>query len=222
MAARSGGRTVGWSTVAGRLVWRVGRWDRALVEQPPTPHREPAPAVRIDATEWVAGASTALVLLLVAGALFRWGGLTVAYPGCMCVGSAAVIVVTLIRSRRDHVLATEEGLVVVTRRGEQLHRWMDVLEVGWVTPLPVFPPQRPGVVVRPAAGGPWAVPGPNAPTRVATLAVYGRRGRRRAQDLLAGECARHGIPFTADGVTMLTNAPPGSPYRNTPRRLSRR
>ena len=192
------------------------------MEQPPILQHEEVPPVRVDAAGVGAGVVAALVLLLVAGALFRWGGLTVAYPGCVCVGSAVVIVVTLVRNRRDHVLATDEGLVVVTRRGEQLHRWVDVLEVGWVTSLPVFPPQRPGVVVRPAAGGPWAVPGPNAPTRIATLAVYGRRGRRRAQALLAAECARHGIPFTGDGITMLTNAPPGSPYRTPPRRLSRR
>lgn len=56
------------------------------------------------------------------------------------------------------------------------------------------------------------------PTRAATLAVYGRRGRRRACDLLARECSRHGVPFTTNGITMLTNAPPGSPYRvATPR-----
>lgn len=56
------------------------------------------------------------------------------------------------------------------------------------------------------------------PTRAATLAVYGRRGRRRACDLLARECSRHGVPFTTNGITMLINAPPGSPYRvATPR-----
>ncbi len=90
------------------------------------------------------------------------GGSAAAYFVFVCVGSAAVIVITMIRNRHDHVLATPDGLVVVTRRGRAVHPWTDTLEVGWMSPLPVFPPQRPGVVIRPAAASSWAVPGPNA------------------------------------------------------------
>ncbi len=168
--------------------------------------------VRIDAAGSVAGVVTAAVLLLVAAVAARRGA-AAAYFVFVGVGSAAVIVVTMIRNRHDHVLATDDGLVVVTRRGQVVHRWTDMLEVGWMSPRPVFPPQRPGVVIRPAAGTSWSVPGPNAPTRAATLAVYGRRGCRRACNLLARACSQHGVPFTTDGITMLTNAPPGSPYR---------
>ncbi len=159
---------------SGLVPWHR-RWEPSVV----------APAevepVRIDAAGSVAGVSTAAALLLAAVIAVK-GGLAAAYFVFVCVGSAAVIVITMIRNRHNHVLATPDGLVVVTRRGRALHPWTDMLEVGWMSPLPVFPPQRPGVVIRPAAASSWAVPGPNAPTRAATLAVYGRRGRRRACD----------------------------------------
>lgn len=195
---------------SGLVPWHR-RWEPSVVAPVEV---EP---VRIDAAGSVAGVSTAAALLLAAAIAVK-GGSAAAYFVFVFVGSAAVIVVTMIRNRHDHVLATADGLVVVTRRGRAVHPWTDMLEVGWMSPLPVFPPQRPGVVIRPAAASSWAVPGPNAPTRAATLAVYGRRGRRRACDLLARECSRHGVPFTTNGITMLTNAPPGSPYRvATPR-----
>lgn len=138
----------------------------------------------------------------------------------VCVGSAAVIVITMIRNRHDHVLATPDGLVVVTRRGRAVHPWTDTLEVGWMSPLPVArlpaaaPRRRDPSRCRKLMGRART----ERPTRAATLAVYGRRGRRRACDLLARECSRHGVPFTTNGITMLINAPPGSPYRvATPR-----
>ena len=117
--------------------------------------------VRIDAAGSVAGVLTAAALLLAAAIAVK-GGLAAAYFVFVFVGSAAVIVITMIRNRHDHVLATPDGLVVVTRRGRAVHPWTDTLEVGWMSPLPVFPPQRPGVVIRPAAASSWAVPGPNA------------------------------------------------------------
>lgn len=167
--------------------------------------------MRIDAagTPWGLAFAAGLLVLAVA---FAWiGPFTDLYPVGFCLTSAVVIVSTVIAHRFDAVLSTPDGLLVTTRRSQILHRWTDMLEVAWLGPE--LPYRRPGLAVRPAAGGPWDIPGPNNPTQVATLAVFGREATRHAKTLLGQECDRHGVPFAANGTRMLMDAPPGSPYR---------
>lgn len=179
---------------------------------------ETAPGpIRVAGSGTAVGAVTAVAMLVVAAASAWFGRTAALYLVMVLTASAAGIVVTLVRNRHDHVVLDDAGLTAVSRSGQVTYRWEDVLEVGWLASVPVLPPQRPGLLVRPAAGGPFSVPGPNQPTRVATLAVYGRRARRRVCDQIASACARHDVPFTANGLVMMTDAPPGSPYR-VPRR----
>lgn len=186
---------------------RYGRVRRCGVTETP-PGR-----VRVAGSGTAVGAVAAAAMLVAAAAVAWFGRTAALYLVVVLTASATGIIVTLVRNRQDPVLLDDAGLTVVTRSGRVTHRWEDVLEVGWLASVPLLPPQRPGLLVRPAAGGPFSVPGPNQPTRVATLAVYGRRARRRVCDQVASACACHGVPFTANGLLMMTDAPPGSPYR---------
>ena len=127
------------------------------------------------------------------------------------IAAAVAIAYTAVARRRDILTADTDGLVVTARGARTRYAWADVLEVGWIGAQ--WPANGSGIVIRPADGGPWAIPGPNNPTQVATLAVFGRAGNRRARQLLRARCETHGVPFDGNGAQMLMNAPPGSAYR---------
>lgn len=141
-----------------RGVWcgRVRRCGVTEIETAPDP-------VRVAASGTVAGAATAAAMLVAAAALAWFGHTAALYLVMVLTASAAAVIVTLARNRQDHVLLDDAGLTVVTHSNRVTHRWEDVLEIGWLTPLPLLPPQRPGLLVRPAAGGPFSVPGPTTP-----------------------------------------------------------
>lgn len=129
------------------------------------------------------------------------------------LATAVAIVYTAVVRRGDVVIADADGFLVTARRIPTRYAWADVLEVGWIGAQ--WPTNGSGIVIRPAAGGPWSIPGPNNPTQVATLAVFDRAGNRRARQLLRTCCDTYGVPFDANGARMLDNAPPGSAYRAT-------
>ena len=156
-----------------------------------------------------------MVLLAVAGTVVWWGGSKeVGVVGPLMV-AAVVILYTVIARRGDTVVADRDGLVVTTRGHPVHYRWTEMLEIGWVGPN--WPYTGAGIVVRPTAGGPWDTPGPNNPTQVATLPVFGRAGHRHARSILGEQCRLHGIPFDENGRRLLMNGPPGSAYRKAPR-----
>ena len=173
--------------------------------------------VRIGASGMWVGIASAVVLLIAAGGLVWFGGFSQLYGIGTAAAAAVVTVHTLITRRRDGVTREDPGLVVTVRGQRTVHRWSGLLEVGWAGQG--FPYTGAGLLLRPVAGGPWDTPGPNTPTQVATLAVFGRAGQRHARTVLAAQCTRHDVPFAANGRRMLDDGPPGSHYRtDAPRR----
>lgn len=141
------------------------------------------------------------------------GGVGQLYAILTTATAAVVIVHTLTTRRHDGVTCEDAGLVVTVRGRRTVHPWTGLLEVGWAGRA--FPyagaGSAPAARHRRPLGHP---PGPNNPTQVATLAVFGRAGQRHARIVLAEQCTRHGVPFAANGRRMLNNGPPGSPYRS--------
>jgi hypothetical protein len=149
-----------------------------------------------------------VLLIVLAGGLlwvFRTPSLAVLYAG----GAAVWVLLVVVRHRSDRLVLDDAGITVVTRRGGTSHAWADLLETGW-SGAPWSPGCR--VLVR-RRGGAFAVPGPNAPGPVATLAIFRRRKRKEARDALRQLSTSHGVPFSDRGALMLTDGPPDSPYR---------
>lgn len=131
-------------------------------------------------------------------------------PNLVGIGYLAAVVALLVaawRRRRATITLDDDGLHVDDRGRRRSFAWEELLEVGWVARG-----SWSGVVVRPT-GGPYDVPGPSSPEQVLRLPSHGRGSHVRARATLAAHCARHGVPFTADGVRLEMDAPPGSPYR---------
>lgn len=115
--------------------------------------------------------------------------------------------------RREEIVLDSRGIHARTRRGTTTYAWGDLLEVGWGSLAPQrFSMASSGVVVRPR-GGPYDVPGPNAPVMLVHMPSHGKDAHAEARAVLRSWCARHGVLFSDDGLRMLGNAPPGSPYR---------
>lgn len=115
--------------------------------------------------------------------------------------------------RREEIVLDPRGIHARTRRGTTSYAWEDLLEVGWSTlAAHRFSAVGSGVVVRPR-GGPFDVPGPNAPAMLVQMPSHGRDAHSEARAVLRSWCERHGVVFSDDGGRMLGNAPPGSPYR---------
>lgn len=171
--------------------------------------------VRIGAAGTGRGLALAALLLLAGVAVALFGGNGQIYAVGVTVIAAVAILYTAVAYRAAHVLAGDDGLVVTVRGKPVLHPWSELLEVGWMGPN--WPYNGPGIVTRPASGGPWDTPGRNNPTQIATLAVFGRPGQRRARSALRDQCERHGVPFADSGHQMMLNGPPGSAYRNDSR-----
>lgn len=154
--------------------------------------------------------------LLAAGTAIAWSeGIKQTYAVALTVSAALAILYTAVAYRDATLVADDDGLTISVRGKRTLHPWSGLLEVGWIGPN--WPYHGPGIVTRPAAGGPWDTPGPNNPTQLATLAVFGRPGQRRARAALRDQCERHGVPFADSGRQMMLDGPPGSAYRNAPR-----
>lgn len=143
-------------------------------------------------------AAVILVVVATVLVLFGWeAGL--AYPTLWLTGIAVSIVYVVIARRTHTLVITDEALIVEAPKGTTRYAWPDLLEVGWARGY--WPIHWPGLVVRPK-GGPWDTPGPYAPTKVATLAVFGRSAHRQAQDALQDACRRHAVTFAEDGSRM--------------------
>jgi hypothetical protein len=134
------------------------------------------PAVAIPA---VAAAALALVAVI-----FRWAF----WYGLAAVAASLVLAVT---GRRNAVLADQDGLLIRGRGGvRRSYAWTEIERMGW---------RDSGIwgstlVVHPR-GGPYDVPGPNAPVNVWRI---WRPGRRRSADPLPGLMKRHGIKSLLD------------------------
>jgi hypothetical protein len=151
-------------------------------------------AVALGAAGLRTGALVALSLALLAGAvvwLTREPSILVLYPAFGALWIAGV----LLTRRRDTVVLCEDALVVRSRGSERRYPWGDVLELSWRGAT--WPYFGGGPLAR-VRGGPWDVPGPNAPAVLATLAVFGQRGRDAAVAALRAAAERHGVPYTDD------------------------
>ncbi|MEZ0494356.1 hypothetical protein AB2L28_19135 [Kineococcus sp. TBRC 1896] len=138
----------------------------------------------------------AVVVLTVLGALAWWRREDTSFATyALFWGVAAVSSVgwTAVRHRGDVVVLAPDALVVRNRDGEHRFAWDDVLEVSWSSGS--WPALGGGPVLR-TRGGPYDEPGPNSPAQVAQLALFGRRGTRRAARAVADVAAQHGVPFT--------------------------
>ncbi|NAZ83693.1 hypothetical protein GTR02_17920 [Kineococcus sp. R8] len=130
-----------------------------------------------------------------------WRGERVAPVLVAYVGAAAVCIVhTVVRHRLDTVRLERESIVVLTRAGERAYAWADVLEVSWSTPSRSFGGSGPVLRLR---GGPFDVPGPNAPAQVAHLPVFGRRATQEAVALLRRVTESHGLTYTPGLVELI-------------------
>jgi hypothetical protein len=165
---------------------------------------------------------TAAVLVLIETALLL---LTrqISYPILMLPVLVIALLGVAIGKRGETVVLGDEAIEVHGRRPAR-YPWADLLEVGWAGSgvsswLAVFAPAEAGcgLLVRPR-GGRFDMPGPNAPARVATLAIFGTRASDRARDRVRAACRRHDVPFSMRGLRMLDDAPPGSPLRDPPER----
>jgi hypothetical protein len=108
------------------------------------------------------------VLLLWLGRLVGFEpGAWLMYPLFLALGTLYVIVV----HRSSRLILDADGLAVITGRAVNRYRWDDLLEVGWANGD--FPTVGCRPIVRPR-GKPYAVPGPNQPKVLGTLAVFGR------------------------------------------------
>jgi hypothetical protein len=116
-------------------------------------------AVALGAAGLRTGALVALSLALLAGAvvwLTREPSILVLYPAFGALWIAGV----LLTRRRDTVVLREDALVVRSRGSERRYPWGDVLELSWRGAT--WPYFGGGPLAR-VRGGPWDVPGPNAP-----------------------------------------------------------
>ena len=157
--------------------------------------------------------AVALVALSVAGIVLTEGALQVD----LFLAALAVYVLVKAWRRRGSTLTVDaDGLRTTELGASRSYAWADLLEVGWVAWSSAS-----GVLVRPT-GGRYDVPGPNAPERIITLPTHGRAGHAHARQQLRTWCERAGVPFTEHGADMELTAPPGSPFREEPRRRRRR
>jgi hypothetical protein len=95
----------------------------------------------------------------------------------------------------DTVRLEADALVVVSGRRRTCYAWSDVLEVAWRRHGDFW--VGPGPVVR-VRGGPYDQPGPNFPSQVASLPVFGHRAGAAAEAALAAAARRHGVRFDPD------------------------
>nr|WP_284288452.1 hypothetical protein [Angustibacter aerolatus] len=145
------------------------------------------------ALAWVVALlAVAVVLLVVGGA--RAPAL-VLYP----LAPAVVLVVVLVRGRRQTIVLTDDAIEVHRPDGGVAVRWDDLLSVSWSRAgTGLLSANLHALVVRPR-GGPYAVPGPNSPARLAVASVFGRTANRRAAQAAAGggRAARRGVGHVA-------------------------
>ena len=113
---------------------------------------------------------------------------SVPWYGLLLVVIGLIVAVT---RRGNAVLADEEGLLIRTRHGvRRSFRWSQIERMGWentsawTSEMVVFP-----------RGGPYDVPGPNAPARPGRV---WRSPLRRPADPLPELRARHGIKSLTD------------------------
>jgi hypothetical protein len=79
----------------------------------------------------------------------------------------------MVAHRSSTLLLDEDGLAVLTGKSVNRYRWSELLEVGWANGD--FPSVGCRPIVRPR-GEPYAVPGPNHPKTLGTLAISGPPG----------------------------------------------
>ena len=132
------------------------------------------------------------------------------------IGLAIYVLVKAWRRRGSTLTIDADGLRTNELGTSRRYAWADLIEVGWVPWSSAS-----GVLVRPT-GGPYDVPGPNAPERIITLPTHGREGHAHARQQLRTWCEHAGVPFTGHGSDMELTAPPGSPFSEEPRRRRRR
>lgn len=141
------------------------------------------------------GIASAVVVLVLMG-LFTWwqfdsGDLL--FPVVYAAIVLGSLVWTVRRHRLDTVRLGPGSMVVVSGDGETAYPWEDVLEVSWSTTA--WPYGGSGPVLR-LRGGPYEVPGPNAPAQVAQLPVFGRAAVQDAVRSLEEASRARGIPYT--------------------------
>ena len=123
------------------------------------------------------------IAMIIAAVVFR----QVSWYAVLVAASLALAVT----SRRNAVLADDEGLLLRSRGGlTRSYAWTEIERIGWRdgglwgSTLEVFP-----------RGGPYDVPGPNSPTNLARI---WRPRRRRHPDPLPELIRRHGIKTLRD------------------------
>jgi len=134
-----------------------------------------------------------LVLAVAGWWLSPGDGFSLLYVSGQLVLAAGCVLHVVVRHRLDTVRLEEEAVVVVTKQGETVYPWADVLEVSWQGST--WPYTGSGPVLR-LRGGPFDVPGPNAPGQIARLPVFGGAASGRATAALESVCAARGVPYT--------------------------
>jgi hypothetical protein len=108
----------------------------------------------------------------------------------------------LVAHFRTVVRLETDALVVVSTRGTKRYLWPEILETSWIGGTGLMDAWS-GPVLR-VRGGAWDEPGPNLPSRVASLLLFGRSANEEAARQLADSARRHGVPFTP-GLLKLIN-----------------
>lgn len=109
--------------------------------------------------------------------------------------------VGLVAHYRTVVRLETDAMAVVSPRRTRRYAWEDILETSWERGSG-FLGAWSGPVLR-LRGGPWDEPGPNLPSRVASLVLLGKKANREAADRLADAAAQHGVTFTPDLVRLI-------------------
>lgn len=163
------------------------------------------------------GALLTAAVSAVVAAVIAWRGWAPLGYVAACAGFTSVSLVwTLVRHRADTVTVTDSSIVVRSPGGETTWAWRDVLEVSWSTGT--WPSPGTGPVLR-VKGGAYDDPGPNVPTQIASLALFGR-AQREAVAALRERAEAHGVPFTP-GLVELVNSGKRSPRLPGERRDAR-
>jgi hypothetical protein len=154
-----------------------------------------------------------MLVAVAAFALLLWVGRLVGmvpvywllYPLFFVLSTLYVIVI----HRGNRLVLDADGLAVIAGKTVSRYQWDELLEVGWSNGD--FPIVGCRPIVRPR-GKPFAVPGPNQPKVLGTLALFGQ-ARHEARLVVQAACERHGVPFSDRDALMLQDAPPDSRFR---------
>jgi Zn-dependent protease with chaperone function len=143
-----------------------------------------------------------LGLLLAGLELFLALGLPGA-PNLFLLGLAALTIVGLVMHFRTVVRLEPAALVVVSAKGTRCYGWSDLLEASWVGGAGSMNAWS-GPVLR-VRGGAYDEPGPNLPSRVASLLIFGRKANNEAARQVADAARQHGVPYTPDLLKLINS-----------------